>query len=55
MKTNHIVHVMVFGVVINKGDIMALFVFSYGPRFLTEAYIKRLQEGSADLYREGLC
>ena len=44
MKNKYPVHTMVLRVVTNDCDIMPSFVFSYGPRLNTEAYIKCLEE-----------
>ena len=38
-KTKHPVHIMVFGVITGDGNIIPLFIFSYGLRLNTEAYI----------------
>ena len=44
MKTKHIIYVMVFGVVTSDGNVMLLFIFPYGFRLNTVAYIKCLVE-----------
>ena len=44
MKTKHAIHVMVFGVVIIKGDIMPPFIFPKSLRLKTEAYANCLEE-----------
>ena len=42
MKSKHLVHIKLFGVVTIDGNVMFLFIFSHGFTLNTEAYIKWL-------------
>ena len=44
MKTKHPDYFMVFGVVTNNSDVMPRFIFQYGVRHNTGAYIKGLED-----------
>ena len=54
MKTEHPVHIMVFWVLTNDDD-MILFILLHGLRFITEAYIKYLEEDQYGGYWKMLC
>ena len=44
MNIKHQVHIRVFGIVTNDGDVMSLFIFSHGLKLNTKAYIKCREE-----------
>ena len=44
IKSKHPVHTMVFGVVTSNGNVMPSFIFPYGLRLNTEAYVNYLEK-----------